>query len=429
MSNDHGLPPWISARCSRRALLRRGAGVAGVGYLGILLAACGDDDDSGSSSAAAPPTSSAEPATSAPATSEAAATTEAATSEAATTEAATTEAATSEAATTAATQELSGTITMMNYPGWMGKTTVADFKAATGVDVKEVEGLTSGVSAAAAQIAQNKDEYDMSLGGPVLGEQLDAGGLLEMVDFANIPNIANVDQHFRDAYPWGIPTDFGKTGFAYRKDLITEQPTRAGPSSGSCAKKYDGKTTMLDFDVDVLGVALLYKGYSVNSDRREASSTQARDALHRAQAAPAGVPAHRLHQAAPPGHGGHGRRLRLRHRARPRRRTRTSSGSRPTEGMPAYLDGWLAVKGTDKQAEVEAFMNFLLEPKNYANFVNGIGASYVMPAAEPFIDPSIIDNPSLKYDPEAIQSVEFEAFLGEEATKIRNRVWQEVKNA
>jgi len=99
------------------------------------------------------------------------------------------------------------------------------------------------------------------------------------------------------------------------------------------------------------------------------------------------------------------------------------------EGMPAYLDGWLAVKGTEKKAEVEAFMNFLLEPENYAGFVNGIGASYVMPAAEEFIDPAITGNPSLAYDPESIKSVEFEAFLGEEATKIRNRVWQEVKNA
>src|SRR4029077_21050257 len=54
----------------------------------------------------------------------------------------------------------SGTIVMMNYPGWMGKTTVADFKKATGVSVKQVAGLTSGVSAAVAQIAQNKDSYD-----------------------------------------------------------------------------------------------------------------------------------------------------------------------------------------------------------------------------------------------------------------------------
>ena len=315
---------------------------------------------------------------------------------------------------------------MMNYPGWMGKTTVADFKAATGVDVKEVEGLTSGVSAAAAQIAQNKDEYDMSLGGPVLGEQLDAGGLLEMVDFANIPNIANVNQHFRDAYPWGIPTDFGKTGFAYRKDLITEQPT-SWAEFWDLAKKYDGKTTMLDFDVDVLGVALLTRATASTaptrrSSRRRATRSSTSSCTCRRSCPPTSRSrSSRAPRSWPP-------RTTTTSR-RPRRRTRTSSGVAPTEGMPAYLDGWLAVKGTDKKAEVEAFMNFLLEPKNYANFVDGIGASYVMPAAEEFIDPSITGNPSLKYDPEAIQSVEFEAFLGEEATKIRNRVWQEVKNA
>ena len=101
----------------------------------------------------------------------------------------------------------------------------------------------------------------------------------------------------------------------------------------------------------------------------------------------------------------------------------------PEEGMPAYLDGWLAVKGTDKLPEVEAFMNFLLEPKNYAGFINATGSSYVMPAAEPYINKEITSNPSLKFDDAAVQTIEFEKFLGEEATKIRTRAWQEVKNA
>jgi spermidine/putrescine transport system substrate-binding protein len=425
MPNDQGLPPWFTNGLSRRALLRRGAGVAGVGYLGILLAACGDDDDdSGTTSAAAPPTSSAAPATSAPATSEAATTAEA-TTEAATTAEATTEAATTEAATTAA-PELSGSITMMNYPGWMGKTTVADFKAATGVDVKEVEGLTSGVSAAAAQIAQNRDEYDMSLGGPVLAEQLSAGDLLEQVDFANIPNIENVDQHFRDAYPWGIPTDFGKTGFAYRKDLMSEQPA-SWAEFWELTKKYSGKVTMLDFDVDILGVALLYKGFSVNATD-QAELEAARDALIELKPdlqafLPTDFTKPLLQGTAV---------MAVSYDydiAAAQKENENIVWVAPTEGMPAYLDGWLAVKGTEKKAEVEAFMNFLLEPENYAGFVNGIGASYVMPAAEEFIDPAITGNPSLAYDPESIKSVEFEAFLGEDATRIRNRVWQEVKNA
>lgn len=412
MSSEQ-IPPWVISTMSRRRLLKRGAQVAGAGSLAAYLAACGGSDggatsaEPAASSAAAPATSAAAPATTAAATS-AAATTEAAASSAA-----------------ASTVELGGQIVMMNYPGWMGKTTVADFKAATGVDVKEVEGLTSGVSAAAAQVAQNKGDYDMALGGPVLAEQLLAGNLLEQVDFANIPNIANVAQHFRDAYPWGPPTDFGKTGFGYRKDLISETPT-SWADLWALAPKYSGKITMLDFDVDILGLALKYKGYSVNSaDEKELNA--ARDALlelkpHIQAFLPTDFTKPLLKGTAV---------IAVDYDydiALAARENENIVWVSPEEGMPAYLDGWLAIAGTDKLAEVEAFMNFLLEPKNYAGFINNLGSAYVMPAAEEFIDDAIKTNPSLAYSEEAIKTVEFEKFLGADATKLRNRVWQEVKN-
>ena len=44
-------------------------------------------------------------------------------------------------------------------------------------------------------------------------------------------------------------------------------------------------------------------------------------------------------------------------------------------------------------------MNFHLEPKNYASFVNATGTAYIEQAAEPYINKSIADNPSLRYDP------------------------------
>jgi spermidine/putrescine transport system substrate-binding protein len=366
--NDAPQPRDWNPRVSRRRLLQ----LAGVSYLTLIAAACGSDD--GESAPAA----------------------------------------------------LSGTVTMMNYPGWMGKTTVADFKQETGVTVKEVEGLTSGVSAAAAQIAQNKDSYDMSLGGPVLAEQLKEGDLLEEVNFDNIPNIDNVEQHFRDSYPWGPPTDFGKTGFAYRKDLISETPT-TWEEFWQLAKKYPKKVTMIDYDVDTLGVALLYKGYSVNATD-EAEINEARDALIEIKP--------NLQALLPTDF------------TKPLLKGTAVLASSydydigaaqkqnpnvvwvaPEEGMPAYLDGWLAVKGTEKLPEVEAFMNFLLEPENYAGFINNTGSAYVMPAAEQWIDSAILDNPALKYDAAAVKTVEFEKFLGEDATKIRTRAWQEVKNA
>jgi spermidine/putrescine transport system substrate-binding protein len=364
---------WIVDRMNRRALLRRGAQAAAIGYAGALVAG------------------------------------RAAPSLAATRE-----------------RELGGQIVMMNYPGWMGKTTVADFKKATGVSVKQVAGLTSGVSAAAAQIAQNKGQYDMALGGPVLGEQLRQGHLLQPIDRSKIPNLKNVAKHFRDAYPWGPPTDFGKTGFGYRKDLISERP-RSWADLWKLAPKYSGKITMLDFDVDILGAALKYKGYSVNATS-ESQLNAARDALLEIKPH---LQAFLATDFAKPLLAGTAV-IAVDYDydiAAAQRKNKNIVWVSPEEGMPAYLDGWLAIAGTSHLPEVEAFMNFLLAPKNYAKFINTIGSAYVMPAAEPFIAKSIKTNPSLRYSAAAVKTVEFEKFLGAQATKLRSRVWQEVKNA
>jgi spermidine/putrescine transport system substrate-binding protein len=325
----------------------------------------------------------------------------------------------------AAAAAAGGQITMMNYPGWMGKTTVSAFKAKTGIGVKQVSGLTAGISAAALQISQNKGSYDMSLGGPVLAAQLKKGNLLQAIDVSKIPNIKNVDKHFRVSYPWGPPTDFGKTGFGYRKDLISERPT-SWADLWKLAKKYSGKVTMLDFDVDALGVALKYKGYSINSvDQKQLNA--ARDALlelkpHLQAFLPTDF-AKPLEKGTAVIAVDYDYDIAL-----AQRKNKNIVWVSPAEGMPAYLDGWLAIAGTKNLPQVEAFMNFLLQPKVYADFVNNIGSAYVIPAAEKYIDKAILNNPSLKYDPAVLKTIEFEKFLGASATKLRNTVWTEVKN-
>ena len=70
-------------------------------------------------------------------------------------------------------------------------------------------------------------------------------------------------------------------------------------------------------------------------------------------------------------------------------------------------------------------MNFHLEPKNYASFVNATGTAYVEKAAEPYIKKSIVDNPSLRYDPATLSTVEFEQYLGPEQTAYRGKLWEE----
>ena len=266
----------------------------------------------------------------------------------------------------------------------------------------------------------------MSLGGPVLAAQLKKGNLLQTVDFSKIPNIANVAKHFRDAYPWGPPTDFGKTGFGYRKDLISERPT-SWADLWTLAKKYSGKVTLLDFDVDILGAALKYKGYSINS-ANEKELNAARDALLELKPH---VQAFLPTDFAKPLQKGtaviavdYDYDIALAQRT-----NKNIVWVSPEEGMPAYLDGWLAVAGTKKPAPGRG-VHELPAPAQELRRLRQQHRLGVRDAGrrEVHRQGRSSQNPSLKYNAKVLKTIEFEKFLGADATKLRNRVWQEVKN-
>lgn len=403
MAPDPELTARLLRSLTRRQLLVRSAQTAGLAAFGGLLAACGGSGESAST----------------PTTAEAAGTTAPATTAAPET------GATAEAATTQA--ELSGDIVMMNYPGWMGENTVANFEAAyPGVTVKEVEGLTSGAAAAVTQVQQNLGSYDMTLGGLVVGGHLDAAGLVQPVDLANIPNIANMPQLVRDAYPFGIPTDYGKVGIGYRKDLMEDEPT-SWADVWALAPKYDGKFVFVNYDVDAFGAALLSLGYGVNSSdpgELEEAKQALIDIKPNLRAFLSTDVIKPMLQGSAVLTVDYDYDIAIAQAENP-----NVVWVAPEEGMPAYLDGWIALKDTDDLPEVEAFMNFLLDPENYADFINTTGSAYLMPDAERFIDPAIKDNPSLKFDEDAISRIDWQVFLGPEATKLRSQLWEEVKAA
>jgi hypothetical protein len=70
-------------------------------------------------------------------------------------------------------------------------------------------------------------------------------------------------------------------------------------------------------------------------------------------------------------------------------------------------------------------MNYHLEPKNYASFVNATGTAYVEQSADPYILKSITSNPTLRYDAATLAEVEFEQYLGPEQTANRGKLWEE----
>ena len=101
----------------------------------------------------------------------------------------------------------------------------------------------------------------------------------------------------------------------------------------------------------------------------------------------------------------------------------------PTEGMAAYVEGWYAFKSSKHLDAVWDLMNFHLQPKNYASFINTTGAAYVEPAAEKYIDKRITANPSLAYDKAQLSRVQFEGYLGPEQAAARAKLWEQFLDA
>jgi spermidine/putrescine-binding protein len=318
----------------------------------------------------------------------------------------------------------SGDVHMLNFPGWLGEHEVARFEREyPDIRLKQTAVATGSISARAAQVQQNPGAYDVVLADTSLAEQLEISDLVAELDMSKIPNSELVDERFRDAYPLGVANDFGKVGIAYRKDLVPERPTKWA-DIWELAPKYSKKIVFASLDRDCMGSVLKYLGYSGNS-RDEAEIEECKQAL--LEIKPHLMAFLEVDVAKPLINGTAVMAMDWDYDvALARQEEPNIEWVAPEEGMTAYLNGWVAVSESDRLEAVETFLNFHLDPPNYADFINTVGSAYVESA--PQIDPSIANDPILKLDAETLGLVEFQEFLGD-ATALWSRTWNEVLSA
>ena len=316
----------------------------------------------------------------------------------------------------------SGTAVMENYPNWMGSNVVQQFERQhPHARIKQVS--TAPTSESAIVPLLKSGTYDFGLGDTTVGGQAKEIGILQPVDLARIPNIKYVSEYFRKNFPYGIPTDYGKVGIGYRPDLIKEKIT-SWHDLWRLAPKFSGKIVFIDLDRDSMGSALKYLGYSTNT--HDPAQLQAcKKALLKIK------PHLQAFLGTNVGRGLiDGSTLiamdwdfdvALNKQKQPK-----IEWVNPSEGMTAYLEGWMAVKGTKYLPLIEEFMNFALAPKQYGSFVNTTGSAYVEPAARQYIQKALATSPIIAPDPAVLRLVEYETYLGN-ALPMWESTWQEIK--
>ena len=148
MANDN----FFSSPMTRRRMLSRAAMLAaGAAGGGTLLAACG----SGTNTGPAPSTLGGPP----------------------------------------APEAVKGSAVYLNYPGWIGSKTIADFhKQYPGAEIKEsASGFETATSVAQA-IGQNPKAYDLLLLNNDIAQRLAAANLILPIDEKTVPSLALVEK-------------------------------------------------------------------------------------------------------------------------------------------------------------------------------------------------------------------------------------------
>ena len=331
--------------------------------------------------------------------------------------------ASSSAASSSASGISGSKITMLNYEGWMGENEVASFKDSAGVTVEELPTPDGGNSAWISTLAQNKGSYDFALAGNNVASQLHENGLLAEFDESKVPNLTNIPEEYRKAFPYGIPVEQGKIGFMYNKELLPEPP-KSWKALFEGAESLSGKLLFPAYDGDVIEAALLSLGYDMNTADLDKIS-EAKDAVIKIKPyikafIDSGAPEQIIDGSAA---------LAVAYDydyAAAASESDKVGWVAPEEGMPAYLDGWVPLAGSQNLEAVYAFMNFHLETANYADFINTTWASWVMPSVESELDPAVGECDALK--PEQSAEVIY-AVITPEVSQANATAWQEIQNA
>ena len=387
----------MSKGLSRRTFLTMAA-VAPV----AVLSACSSDSSSTDA-----------PASEAPATQAAA--------ETAAAMAAQTEAMAAETAAVAA-GKVTGTLNFLNFTGWAGPSTYDDFaKAFPGAKVNEIAWASADDTISKAK--GRAGDIDLVLVDGTTFPRLTAIGVLTKLGV--IANMSLVADRYKNT-EWDpnnerfAATDHGRTGFCYRKDLIKETPA-SWKEFFELAPSYSGKVAMLDYQQSVCDniLKMLGKpsGSLVPADIDAASkvladvkphllaiSTEVGKAVAAGDAVMAMCDAYDAQLALTT--------------------NKNVVWVDPSEGQVGYLEG-LAVLDGPRNDLARAFVNFFLEEKNYASFINKVASPYVQPD-NPGIDAVLKNSPVINPPADVVSRLSYHKYLGADQATW-DKVWDTFK--
>src|SRR5580692_5229568 len=332
-----------------------------------------------------------------------------------------------------------------NWADYIGKNTVADFERATGIKV--VYDTYDADETLEAKMMAGDSGYDIvTTSTDYFSRQIKAG-IYQPLDRARLPSWDNLDPHILaieaksdPGNQYAMPYLRHVNGFAYNVDLVkARMPTAPLDSLDMLfkpeivARFADCGVTLLDSAEDVLQLALNYLHLDPNSTRKE-------DYQRAAQLILAVRPYIRAFDSTEYMNGLANKEFCISMSwsgdyATSRARAKAAGAdvhlafTVPTEGANGSFDGLLIPTGAPHPEAAHLFLNFMMQPRVIAAVTNDIHYANDNLAADPFVDPQILNDPAV-YPTPAVEARLYESAEVEPALeRIRTRTWTRIKTA
>ena len=318
-------------------------------------------------------------------------------------------------------------LNIYNFDTYIGENTLADFTARSGLAVRY--DTYANNEELFAKLKRKNPGYDIIVPSDYMIETMIGAKILLALDHAKLPNLVHIAPAFADppfdpGMKFSVPYMWGTVGIGYRKSKVQGIPVTWSYIFGPEANAYKGRIVPIDDMRVVLGAALKYLGYSLNTTKPE-EIAKARDLV---------VQAKKNFKSFSPDSGqdmllAGDADLVIEYNGdivQVQRKDKDLAYVLPKEGGQRWTDCLCIPKGAPNVEAAHAFIDFVHGAKENAHIVNTI--HYATPNAEGRKLQSAEDkqNPAIYPSEEALVRCETVIDLGK-ATKLYDQAWTKIK--
>ena len=290
-------------------------------------------------------------------------------------------------------------LNVYNVGDYIDENIITLFEEKTGIDVQYETYDTNEMMY--QKVKSGSTNYDLIFPSDYMVEKMKSEGLLQKIDFKNIPNMKYIDKSFLnpiydETNEYSVPYMWGTFGILYNKKMVKE-PVDSWNILWN--PKYKGNIMMFDSVRDTMGISLKRLGYSMNTTNPKEINEAMKELMKQKGLVLAYVndegKDRLLGEEVAMGIAYSGDAVTL------MEENPNLAYAIPKEGTNKWVDAMAIPKSAQNKKEAEMFINFLLDPEIAKMNAEYIGYSTPNEGALKLLDKDVTSNP-VAYPPKSV---------------------------